>query len=146
MVTVGYDVMLLSLLACASVVDLKKRVIPDGIIVLMILLQVPLLFTLSFASWMEKLLGACLLGMPFFVAALFKPNHIGGGDIKLMAVLGLAIGVDAGVTMAFFLLVSLMSYAVVHAAYHKKKWSDIRLPLAPFIFMGTSFTLFLQWI
>ncbi|TDW30406.1 prepilin peptidase [Cryobacterium psychrophilum] len=80
-----------------SVVDLAEKRLPNAL-VYPSLLVLPVLLTLAAAatgSW-PALLGACIGGASlfvfYFVLALISPAGIGMGDVKLAAVIGLALG------------------------------------------------------
>lgn len=83
-----------SLLLAASVWDLRKRIIPDSICLLIALAG---LIDFSPANFL-----GVLAALPLLIAALYKPDSIGGGDIKLTATAGIVLGFwgcTAGLTL-----------------------------------------------
>lgn len=84
---------LIGLVAAAVVADLRRREIPDGI-------SLAVLAAASLAAWLdpERLpVGARLwgLGIAFAIGlAAFRFAGFGGGDVKLVAALGAALGVE----------------------------------------------------
>ena len=77
-------VLFFCLLLAASVWDLRKRIIPDSICLLIALTGL-----IDFSP--VNLLGV-LAALPLLLAALYKPEGIGGGDIKLTAAAGMVLG------------------------------------------------------
>ncbi len=122
------------LLIAASIWDLRKRVIPDSICILIALTGL-----IDFSS--VRLLGV-LAALPLLTAALCKPEGIGGGDIKLTAAAGIVLGFwgcTAG--LIFGLTASLLFYLLVQTVrrlrrLESQKASQAALPMAPFLSLG----------
>lgn len=74
-------------------------------------------------------LGFLLVPLPFLIAAL-KTEKIGGGDVKLMAACGFALGVTDGIWMMIWGLTAALLW---NHAYRRGQKS---LPLAPFLAFG----------
>lgn len=81
------------------------------------------------------LLGFLLVPLPFLIAAI-KTDKIGGGDVKLMAASGFALGVTGGVWMMVW---GLTMGVLWNASLRREKKS---LPLAPFLAFGCFMALF----
>ena len=119
------------LLIAASLWDLRKRIIPDSICILIALTGL-----IDFSP--VRLLGV-LAAMPLLTAALCKPEGIGGGDIKLTAAAGIVLGFwgcTAG--LIFGLTASLLFYLLVQTVrrLESQKASQAALPMAPFLSLG----------
>ncbi|MCQ5128915.1 A24 family peptidase [Butyricicoccus faecihominis] len=78
---------------------------------------------------LPALLGFLLVPLPFLIAAV-KTDKIGGGDVKLMAASGFALGVTGGVWMMVW---GLFMGLLWNAAFRREKPS---IPLAPFLAFG----------
>ncbi len=78
---------------------------------------------------LPALLGFLLVPLPFLIAAL-KTEKIGGGDVKLMAASGFALGVTGGIWMMIWGLTAALLW---NRAYRREQKS---LPLAPFLAFG----------
>lgn len=78
---------------------------------------------------LPALLGFVLVPLPFLIAAV-KTDKIGGGDVKLMAASGFALGVTGGVWM---MILGLSMGLLWNAAFRREKPS---IPLAPFLAFG----------
>lgn len=85
------------------------------------------------------LLGFIVLGGISLLIALIS-NGIGGGDIKLLALLGLALGLEVGVTLYVFSYI-FASFIVILVLIARKlqpgKFINKELPMAPFFALGT---------
>lgn len=123
------QIFLCLLLILASAFDLKKRVIPDSICILIILAGLT-----HFSS--ASLLGV-LPGFVFFLIAYFSPGALGGGDVKLIAAMGFAMGIKAILTTFVFSLLPLIFYLMIAVAIKRKHPNINRnVPLAPFLTAG----------
>jgi leader peptidase (prepilin peptidase)/N-methyltransferase len=71
-------------------------------------------------------LGACLAAAPLLVAALTQPTRMGGGDVKLAAVLGALLG-----AIELWLSVAAVGAALVLALVAAQTRVLARVPLAP---------------
>ncbi|ADL05384.1 A24 family peptidase [Lacrimispora saccharolytica] len=124
-------VLFFSLLGIAAYTDIKKREIPGILCVAMVLI--------SLLDFKAVSVFGILAALPFFIAAMISPSGIGGGDIKLMAAVGLVLGFWE--TM-FGMTIGLAAVVVIHGIrilLFKKK--DIgaepkAYPLAPFLMFG----------
>ena len=122
------------LLMAASVWDLRKRIIPDSICLLIALTGL-----IDFSP--VNLLGV-LAALPLLLAALYKPEGIGGGDIKLTAAAGMVLGfVGCTAGLLLGLTASLFFYLIEQIIrrlrkLEPRKASQASLPLAPFLSLG----------
>ena len=127
-----------------SAIDLSHRILPDKITLPGIaagLIVAPLAGILSFQS---SLLGAAIGGGGLYLiallgAAVFRKESMGGGDIKLGAMLGAFLGWQATIVMLF---VSFLLGAVVGSALTARRdrgW-DRAVPFGPFLAAGSFLT------
>ena len=127
-------VLFFCLLLAASVWDLRKRIIPDSICLLIALTG---LIDFSPANFL-----GVLAALPLLIAALYKPDGIGGGDIKLTAAAGIVLGFwgcTAGLLLG--LTASLFFYLTNQLIRRLRKLepqkaSQASLPMAPFLSLG----------
>ena len=122
-------ILLCQLLMVAGVFDLVTYEIPDCLHLL-----VAMVGLIHFQP-LPALLGCLIVPLPFLVAAL-KTEKIGGGDVKIMAASGFALGVTGGMWMMIWGLASALLWALVFCKGQKS------LPLAPFLAFGAFLTLF----
>ena len=129
-------VLFLSLLITAAVWDIKKREIPD----LIPLAMLPVgCIGITLHSLPAALLGAVVTALPYFIASIAVKRGgfaIGGGDIKLMAGCGFVLCVWGGIVQSIVALTAVVVIGAVVAAVKKKKYRDVRIPLAPCFGVG----------
>lgn len=81
---------LLAALIAITVIDLKLQIIPDAISLPGIVAGV--LIGVGTGAWLDSLLGVLVGGGIFFAIILIQPAGMGGGDLKLSAMLGAFLG------------------------------------------------------
>lgn len=121
-------ILLCQVLMVAGIFDLTTREIPDSLHLLIAMAGL-----IGFQV-LPALLGFLLVPLPFLIAAL-KTEKIGGGDVKLMAASGFALGVTGGVWMMIWGLSAALLWNCVFCKGQKS------LPLAPFLAFGCFLTL-----
>jgi len=107
--------------------DIRTREIPDIVPILI------LLTGLIGFSPLDSVLGLLAAGLPFLIAAYW--GGMGGGDIRLMAASGFALGLWGGISQTIMGL----SLALLFAVIQKKTRRHNALPLAPFLGSGRIF-------
>ena len=131
-----------ALLLAASIVDCRRRIIPNSICVLIAAAGL-----ISFSH--ARLLGP-LAALPLLIAAMGREGSMGGGDIKLTAAAGLVLGFQGGL---WGLALGLALAVLFHGArtlirrLRGEKTAAIHraaLPLAPFLSIGYT-TLFILY-
>ncbi len=85
------------------------------------------------------LLGSAAGFVILLISAMIAHGGIGGGDIKLAAVLGLAAGLRGMLLLLCVASVGIVLYGAVYRLITKKKL--IKLPFVPFITAGYLLTL-----
>ena len=126
---------LIALLALVTITDLRARVIPDWALIAAVAIATPLCILADAAALPERLLSAMGAGGFLLAAVLIRPDGMGLGDVKLVAVLGLYLGV------AVFeaLLVALLAGSIGGAALLVRHGLAARtrtIPFAPFLTVG----------
>ncbi len=136
----------LSILIVISFIDYDEQIIPDGL--LLILLSGAIIY---------KLLNYFLLKLPlnlwdnifgfligfalFFLIALISKGSMGGGDIKLIALLGLILGLKKTLLniLLSFIIGAIVSIVLLLT---KRKGRKDAVPFGPFINISFLITLF----
>lgn len=122
------------LLLAASVWDIRKRIVPDTLCVL--------IFCIGLPSLTPDKLSGVLLALPLLIAALVKEGGMGGGDIKLTAAAGFVLGLPAGTVGLILGLSAVLGYHLADKGIRKLNKSEtptageLILPLAPFLSAG----------
>lgn len=130
---------LINFLVLISYVDYKKKIISNKCIIVLFLIRfslivVEILFIKNRAYYIvtQYMLGAVVGGFIFLIPRFFVKNSVGMGDIKLVSVIGLYVGIDKIMTVIFVsLLMSLLYFFIM---FMLKKYSREKLvAYAPFI-------------
>lgn len=143
---------LMGLIWPIAYIDYKTYRIPNTYIVTGLIMRV--LFLIAEYLHGEKVLATIIMGellaaLIVFIASilcrLLVKNGVGWGDIKLMVMMALFLGVQGlsgAIMMA--LIVSFLS-VIVLVLMHKKGRKDV-IPFGPFIVLGTYLSLFLTGV
>jgi len=133
---------LLSALLLGALVDMEYRWIPDRVSVISAVLFVPLSLLEGGPSLLlSGLLGAATLFVPLLVIVLalekaIKTEAMGGGDLKLFALLGLYFGWQQGI---FLVLVSCILGLLGMALAGRLK-KRVKAPFAPALYLAAWIT------
>jgi leader peptidase (prepilin peptidase) / N-methyltransferase len=135
-----------------SAIDLEHRLLPDVITLPGIILGLILALFLPHLSFFEALLGALLGGVFFFLTGWFYEKFagrrgLGGGDVKLLAMIGAFLGARSLPYVVFFgaalgTLVGLVLF-LVGALRGEDGWRTARIPFGPFLAAAALLYLFL---
>lgn len=140
-----------SVLLSVSVIDLEHKIIPNVIIlpaIIIAALQIPLFaFTkvdsvslVDQAYWLWPIVGFFVGGGLLLLLAMVWPNGMGGGDIKLAALMGLFLGRYVGVALFLgFLFGSIGGLAAM--GFFGKSRKDL-IPFGPYLAAGSLVSLY----
>lgn len=119
------------------VIDIRLQIIPDVISLPGILLGVIVSVIGGHVSWQSSLIGLLVGGGALYALALGysllrKVEGMGGGDIKLLAMIGAWLGWQS---LPFVILFSSLTGTVVgiFAMVQQKKGGQTRIPFGPFL-------------
>jgi leader peptidase (prepilin peptidase)/N-methyltransferase len=121
-------------------IDLEHRLLPDAITYPGILLGLILALVLPHLSFLEAASGALVGGGVFFLTGwiyerLSGKAGMGGGDVKLIAMIGAFLGVQSLPYIIFIsaALGSLAGLGFILAGGAWRAWRTIRIPFGPFL-------------
>jgi leader peptidase (prepilin peptidase)/N-methyltransferase len=123
-----------------TVIDLEHQIIPDVITLPGIILGLLINFFLG-QGLINYLIGSLVGGGLFFLVAVMSKGGMGGGDIKLISMLGAFLG---WFNILLTILISSFLGAVIGLALiiiKKKKRKD-PIPFGPFIALGAMIVIF----
>lgn len=127
--------LLTATLAVAIATDLRDRRIPNRLTAVAAVLGLSLIAADGAAALLNGVLAAVAVATPLLAVSLIRPEGIGMGDVKLVAVLGLYLGWAAwSALLIAFALAGLAG--VLLALGTRTPPSQTALPLAPFIAVG----------
>ncbi len=127
-----------------SLIDGDTQEIPDGLIVALGLLAVASYFVWPETGIVPRLMGAVVVSVPMLLINLAVPTSFGGGDIKLMAVMGLMLGWQRTLVAMFVGLVLGGGYGIFLLSLKKKGRKD-HFAFGPFLSAGCVIALFFGW-
>ncbi|MBN2565625.1 MAG: prepilin peptidase [Candidatus Eisenbacteria bacterium] len=140
--TVGFWVYwaLACVLIVLSFVDLDERIIPDRVTIPGLIVGVLVAPLLGLTTWSGSLVGAAVGGGALYLIALlgvavFRKDSMGGGDIKLAAMLGAFLGWRL-IVVSLFTAFLVGSIAGIGAIAAKGREWDRTIPFGPFIAIG----------
>jgi leader peptidase (prepilin peptidase)/N-methyltransferase len=125
-----------------SAIDLEQRLLPDAITLPGIALGLILALALPHLTWWEAAAGALLGGAAFFAVGwiyekLTGRQGMGGGDVKLMAMIGAFLGLQA-VPFVVFVSAALGTLVGLGLALYTHRWRGgqwrvTSIPYGPFL-------------
>ena len=130
-----------SLLIVISFIDYQYQIIPDGLVTFgLILGVVSAVLKINNIHLLSGIVGFMVGGGLFLLIALVSKGAMGGGDIKLMAIIGFILG------WKYTLMVSLLSFIIgailsITLMILKIKGRKDYIPFGPFIAIATYITI-----
>jgi prepilin signal peptidase PulO-like enzyme (type II secretory pathway) len=125
---------LLAVLVVASITDLRERWVPNGLFFPALSLTLSCLPLRD--GWQEMVLAAMILAVAFVTPSLLPRYRgrwvIGGGDVKLVILLGLVLGMPAIAVVC----IAAVLLGVVALLKHNVRLGTA-IPLVPFLTAGT---------
>ncbi len=131
-------IILISTLLIIIISDYQTMIIPDELLIFSFILLAICIYIKSGLKGLIISIGAGVLSFLFMFALkkigdfLFKKESMGGGDIKLMFILGLTLGFPEAILTVF--LASFIGLPVSLWILYKKKNHEI--PFGPFLAVG----------
>ncbi|GFR36705.1 type 4 prepilin-like proteins leader peptide-processing enzyme [Insulibacter thermoxylanivorax] len=137
----------ISVMIIITISDLRYQIIPNKIIYPMIVLTLIYRILYHPLPMWEYLSGFAIGGGMLLLVSVIgrwmgKPNAMGGGDVKLMAWIGLAGGLQMILLCIF--LSSLIGFLVGVILLWSRKLASTAIPFGPFIAIGACVSLMLH--
>jgi leader peptidase (prepilin peptidase)/N-methyltransferase len=127
--------LLVTALLIVSCIDLEHKIVPDAISLPGILIGLFASLFLTPVGGLNAMAGVGLGGGLFFLVAVLSRGGMGGGDIKLIAMIGAFLGWQA-VLIKIFLGAFCGALVGLSLMLLKKKGRKDPLPFGPFLAMG----------
>lgn len=134
-------IILISIFIVITFIDLKLKIIPNRIIAFGLVVGLFINIISPEADFLGGLIGFFSSGCPFLAIAILSKGGMGGGDIKMAAMVGLWLGWQQamlGFLLAFF-LGAVVGVALILLRIKSRKDA---VPFGPFIAMGTLLSIF----
>lgn len=137
---------------CAAISDYCELRIPNKLIIFglvgrAILLLFEFVFSFDTVLYYLKSEGIALLAVVIMcvVCLLFSKGSLGMGDVKLLMILAIYLGIE-GICYSLFITVVFSSIVAIVQLITKKKKKKDTMPFAPFILLGTIVSLILSGV
>jgi len=131
------------LLIASALTDIQGKLIPNAVIIVGIILGFVALGINPSLKPVEGLLGLLVLGSCFIALALITQEGLGMGDAKLIACMGLFIGLWEGLAAVLFATAfsGILGLGLIVIKGEGKKTT---IPFAPFLLAGTMVVLLMK--
>jgi leader peptidase (prepilin peptidase)/N-methyltransferase len=138
-------IILSSALIIIAFIDLNEQIVPDVISLPGIVIGFILSFFVPYISFVNSALGVFVGGGIILIigtvgSVIFKKEAMGGGDVKLAAMIGAFLGWRY-ITISLFLGFFLGALAGIFLIMSKIKSREDAVPFGPFIVLGSFITL-----
>ncbi|MBU8848433.1 MAG: prepilin peptidase [Desulfobacterales bacterium] len=150
-----YWFVFISVLTTISFIDIDHQIIPDVISLPGILIFASSFYFLPEMTIKDTLLGIFTGGGSLYAVALFyyllrRQEGMGGGDIKLLAMIGAATGIKGVVFTIFAGSLSGTIVGILIMVYTRIADTKLRIPFGPFLSLGAILYIFfgkqlIQW-
>jgi leader peptidase (prepilin peptidase) / N-methyltransferase len=127
--------LLLSALIAITFIDLDHQLIPDVITLPGIVTGLAANLATRTVPWVDSVIGAVLGGALFFVIIVASGGGMGGGDMKLAAMLGAFLGWQLTLVAVFLAVVAGGAAALAVLSAGRKGRKDA-IPFGPFLAAG----------
>ena len=131
----------LGILLVVALIDWDTQMIYDRFHILILILGILSIWLFPGHGITDRLIGALVISLPMLILALIIPGAFGGGDIKLMAVSGLMLGVAPIVCAMFLGLLTGGGYGIVMLK-RKKLGKKDQFAFGPFLAFGLAVSAF----
>ncbi|MFI3327341.1 MAG: prepilin peptidase [Clostridia bacterium] len=124
-----------AILLAIAVIDIDTMTIPDGLIIALIVIAIPIAFLQPEITILERVIGFFAVSLPMLLLTLKIPTAFGGGDIKLLAVCGFIIGYQ-NILLAMFLASILGGIFAISLLQRKKAGKKSEMCFGPYLSIG----------
>lgn len=134
------NMILTSILLSISIIDIKIKIIPNKLVIFGIGIGTIMMFLNDNISIINSLLGCVICGGIIGVISIVTKGSIGMGDAKLLACVGIWLGLHT--TLGIMLISTVLSGLVgLILLTFKKVNRKTTMPFAPYIFVATTFVM-----
>jgi leader peptidase (prepilin peptidase)/N-methyltransferase len=147
LITLIYYLIVISSFIVIFFTDLKSGIIPDMILLPTIIVTLLYILIINPSSFIINLLcgvGAFLFFVIISVVFTFltKKQSMGGGDIKLVFLLGLFLGFPNVIISLYIAFLTGGLIGIILILWRKKSFQKATLPFGPFLILGSIVSLF----
>lgn len=131
-------------------IDIRVKKIPNKLILILLVIRLLFIFINVFISFevfwsvfLYSVIGALAGGIIILICALISRGGVGFGDVKMFTVVGLYFGLHGVIAIMMYSLFLAAIYGLFLIIFKKAKMKST-IAMAPFIFLGLSFHLFIS--
>jgi leader peptidase (prepilin peptidase)/N-methyltransferase len=125
-----------TMLSVVAVHDIRTKTIPNAVVMALIPLVIMSCFLYPELTGVSRLIGIFIASGPMLLMTVAWPGAFGGGDIKLMAIVGMILGWQ--LTLLAFVIASLLGFfQTIVLLVLKKTTLKGTLPFGPALSIGT---------
>lgn len=129
----GFQALMVSVLMALSVSDLEYRLIPNKILLYSFIVLIPFGIWISDNTLLDHVIAGGGVFAILLLITVVTNGGMGGGDIKLLTVIGFALGMKE---IILIFMIACFAGAFVGIALKMARKNVKELPFAPFIYMG----------
>lgn len=137
----GIVFFLLAFLTAVAFVDIDTMEIPNGFVIAVLVCGIFSILCFPEISLLSRAIGIFSITVPLTLITCFIPGAFGGGDIKLMAALGIFLGWQVSI-VAFFLAVLTGGAYGTYLLAARKKGRKEHFAFGPFLCIGAAVSVF----
>ncbi len=128
-----------AILIAISAIDFDHMIIPNGLVIALIPLAI------AYGIWdydvaiVSRIIGAFVVSLPLFILIIIIPDSFGGGDVKLMFVMGFILGWQNTLVGTFIgiLLGGIVATAALIKNRKKGNEKQTHIPFGPWLAIGS---------
>lgn len=128
-------VLYVMILAVIAFKDWKTKTISNQLILLLFCCAILHIIFQTEVEIGERVIAFFVISTPMLVCTCIRPGAFGGGDIKLMAVSGLILGVEK-IILAFMIGIILSGVYILYLRIRKRVERTSAIPIGPWLSMG----------
>lgn len=122
-----------TILICITMIDFDTMIIPNGLVIALMAPALLSFFLFPEVGILSRVIGIFVISLPMLILTLFIPEAFGGGDIKLMAVVGFMLGWGNTLLAAF---IGLLLGGAVAVYLLLQKTKDKHMAFGPYLCIG----------
>ncbi len=137
--TIAAFALIAGLIAIAFI-DRDTMEIPNGLVIYLFIPALALCFFLPGVSWLSHAIGFFTVSLPLFLFATIIKGSFGGGDIKMMAACGLALGWQLSLVALFIALLTGGIYGI-YMMRSRQNGRKMHFAFGPYLAIGVTVSL-----
>lgn len=127
-------------LLAITIIDFDTMTIPNGLVITMALLAGASYFLNPVITLSNRIIGMCCVSGFMLVLSLCVSGAFGGGDIKLMFVVGFLLGWENTI-LAFFIAILIAGIYAIYLLMTRKKGRKQHIAFGPYLCFGIGIAL-----